>query len=552
MTMPLKTHAAPAGPQRDTSESFSEQFFSEPSVQRHPAFSRQHPRPHPGEKKPLRVLKFGGTSVGDAEAIERVIEIVRGAAQESNLVVVVSAMAGVTNQLVAASGHSEAGDSTAVAGIFTELRRQHNSAAGALIHSGDERGRLCQKMEQLLQAGERLCEGTILLRELTPRTQDAISSLGERLSVLLVAAALREYGVPSAAIEATDLIVTDSCHGAANPVMDLSRGRSQTRLRPLLHQGVVPVVTGFIGATAEGILTTLGRGGSDYSATILGAALEADEVIIWTDVDGLQTADPRQVPEARTIPHLSYREAAELAYFGAKVLHPKTLRAVMQCGIPLWIRNTFAPGQPGTKITPAGPPSVAGVKALTAIGDVVMIRLGGPGFAGAENILSRTFKATASACADVLLISQASSQNDLCLIASSAAAKSAVPALRLEFAHELGRESGEHITLHSDVALVTVVGQKMNSVPNIIGRTFSALGRQNISILAMAQSASESTFSFVVARQDMEPALAGIHKEFRLGAFPMNPLAAQRAPADEVFFPAYDCPPLSQLPDQGD
>ena len=334
--------------------------------------------------------------------------------------------------------------------------------------------------------------------------------------------------------------------------MDLSRDRSQMRLRPLLQRGIVPVITGFIGATVEGVLTTLGRGGSDYSATILGAALDADEVIIWTDVDGLETADPRLVPEARTIPHISYREAAELAHFGAKVLHPKTLRAIMQCGVPLWIRNTFAPEQLGTTITPAGPPSVAGVKALTAIADVAMLGIGGPGFDGAEDILARTFKAMAAAHADVLLMAQASSQNDLRLIASSGAANAAVSALRLEFSRESVHESDKLITLHPNVALVTVVGQKMNSSPNIVGRTLRALGRQNINILAMAQSPSEFSFSFVVAQQDMQPALAGIHKEFRLGSLPMNEPLGDSETGVGHLFPPSDCPQISQLADQGD
>jgi len=545
MTFPLKGHARHTG---RTSEFLSEPFLSEPSVQRRPASGDQ---PSAG-KKPLRVLKFGGTSVGDAGAIERVIEIVRSATRESNIAVVVSAMAGVTNKLVAAARHSQAGDSTAVSAIFEELRRKHTAAAASLIDSDEEGRMLCQKLEQLLQAGERLCAGTVLLRELTPRTEDAISSLGERLSVLLVAAALTERGLPSAAIEATDLIVTDELHGGANPFMDLSRDRSQMRLRPLLQRGIVPVITGFIGATVEGVLTTLGRGGSDYSATILGAALDADEVIIWTDVDGLETADPRLVPEARTIPHISYREAAELAHFGAKVLHPKTLRAIMQCGVPLWIRNTFAPEQLGTTITPAGPPSVAGVKALTAIADVAMLGIGGPGFDGAEDILARTFKAMAAAHADVLLMAQASSQNDLRLIASSGAANAAVSALRLEFSRESVHESDKLITLHPNVALVTVVGQKMNSSPNIVGRTLRALGRQNINILAMAQSPSEFSFSFVVAQQDMQPALAGIHKEFRLGSLPMNEPLGDSETGVGHLFPPSDCPQISQLADQGD
>jgi aspartokinase/homoserine dehydrogenase 1 len=542
MTIPLKGHTVHTGLHSRASE-----FFSEHSVQRRPLPSRVRGT----EKKPLRVMKFGGTSVGDAPSIERVIEIIRSASRQSDLLVVVSAMSGVTNKLVAAASQAEAGDHKAVAPILVELRGRHEAAVNALIHSAEERSRIGRKMEELFQAGQRLCEGTLLLGELTPRTRDAISSLGERLSVLLVAAALAERGLASAAIEATELVVTDACHGSADPCMDFTRERCEARLRPLLQQGVVPVVTGFIGATADGVLTTLGRGGSDYSATILGAVLDADEVIIWTDVDGLETADPRQVPEACTIPHISYREAAELAYFGAKVLHPKTLRAVMQCGIPLWIRNTFAPEQLGTKITPAGPPSVAGVKALTATSDVVMIAVGGPGWAGIPDVLGRTFRTTSAVRAGVLLISQASSQNDLCLVISSALAKSTLEALRHEFAHELAHESTEHITLNAAVAMVTVVGQNMNSVPGIIGRTFAALGRENVNVLAIAQSASECTISFVVAKQDMKTALAGIHQEFRLGAA-LNQITASSGAEDETCYQHCDPAPASQLPDQGD
>jgi bifunctional aspartokinase / homoserine dehydrogenase 1 len=500
------------------------------------------PAPANGEarrspRKPIRVMKFGGTSVGDPSAIKKVVEIICSAAQESHVVVVVSAMSGVTNQLVAASNHAEAGDYQPVAATFAELRRQHDAAADALIHSAAERSCLRRKVEELVQEGDRLCQGTMLLGELTPRTRDAISSLGERLSAPLVAAALAERGVATQAIEATKLVVTDSCHGGADPLMDLTRERCQSGLRPLLDQGIVPVVTGFIGATADGVLTTLGRGGSDYSATILGAALNADEVIIWTDVDGLQTADPRLVSGGRTIPEISYREAAELAYFGAKVLHPKTLRAVMQCGIPLWIRNTFASELPGTKITPSGPPSAAGVKALTAISDVAMITVGGPGLAGVQDVLGRTCRTAAAVRADVLLISQASSQNDLCLVISSALGKSMVEALRHEFAHDLmhepthepahepAREPMQHIALDLGVAMVTVVGQNMRSVPGVVGRTFGALGRENVDIVAIAQGASDCTISFVVAKNDVKAALAGIHQEFHLG----SPRRAQAA-----------------------
>jgi aspartate kinase len=437
-------------------------------------------------------------------------------ARQNPVVVVVSAMSGVTNRLIEAATCSEAGDRDRASALLQGLREQHALALEALIHDSETRKRLAPRIEENLRLAHRLCEGTALIHELTPRTLDAISSLGERLSAPLVAGALSEQGVHSEAIEATELVVTDSYHGAAEPLMDLTQQRSEARIRPLLQKGIVAVVTGFIGATPDGVLTTLGRGGSDYSATILGGALGADEVIIWTDVNGVLSADPRLVPEARTIPEISYREAAELAYFGAKVLHPKTLRAVMQAGIPVWIRNTFEPENPGTKITPQGRSSSGGVKALTAISDVSLIAVGGPGIVGLPDVVGRTFSTTASVRANVLLISQSSSQNDICFIISSSDAKRTVEALRQQFAQDLAHQTVEHITLDPNIAIVAVVGENMRGTVGMAGRTFSVLGRENVNIIAIAQGSSESNISFVVASNDMKKALLAVHREFAL------------------------------------
>jgi len=467
-------------------------------------------------KKPLRIMKFGGTSVGDASCIARVAEIVRDAARESSVVVVVSAISGVTNRLIEAATRSEANDRERVAEIWQELRKQHQTALESLVESSKVRAELAQRMRDIFAEGERLCEGTTLLRELTPRTLDSVSSLGERLSAPLVAGAASELGVASEAIDATEFLATDSFHGGAEPLMKATRERSQARLKPKLEKGVVPVVTGFIGATEQGVLTTLGRGGSDYSATILGAALDADEVIIWTDVDGVLTADPRLVADARTIPEISYREAAELAYFGAKVLHPKTLRAVMPAGIPVWIRNSFAPERPGTKITPEGRSNGGGVKALTAIKDVALIAVGGPGIVGVPDVVGRTFSTTSKVRANVLLISQSSSQNDICFIVAASDAKRTVEALRSEFAQDVMHEQVEHITIDPNIAIVAVVGERMHGTPGVAGRTFTALGQQGVNIIAIAQGSSESNISFVVQEEHMKVALAALHREFAL------------------------------------
>ena len=467
-------------------------------------------------KKHLQVMKFGGTSVGDAACIARVCEIVKEASSEHSLLVVVSAMSGVTNRLIEAATRAEASEGDNAALLIDTLRKQHEVALHALVHDADTRKLLGARIDELLKEASRLCDGTALIRELTPRTLDSVSSLGERLSAPLVAAALRECGVAAEAIEATDLIVTDGYHGAAEPAIERTRERCEALLRPLLQRGIVPVVTGFIGATPDGVLTTLGRGGSDYSATILGAAVCADEIIIWTDVNGVLSADPRLVPEARTIPEISYREAAELAYFGAKVLHPKTLRAVIAAEIPVWIRNTFEPQNRGTKITPRGSGFTVGVKALTAIKDVSLIAVGGPGIVGLPDVVGRTFSTTASVRANVLLISQSSSQNDICFIVSSSDAKRTVEALRQQFAQDLAHHKVEHITLDPNIAIVAVVGENMRGTVGVAGRTFSALGREDVNIIAIAQGSSESNISFVVASQHMSKALSAVHREFSL------------------------------------
>jgi aspartokinase/homoserine dehydrogenase 1 len=471
-------------------------------------------------KARLQVMKFGGTSVGDAACIARTAQIIAKAAKESGCVTVVSAMSGVTNRLIEAAKKAQTGNADEAAAILDALRQQHETALRILIEHEEKRAQIRRRMEEVYAEGRRLCEGTALLRELTPRTLDAISSLGERLSAPLVAAAVRVLGLPSEAIEATELIVTDAFHGGAEPDMELTRAKSQARLRPLLEKGIAPVVTGFIGATAGGQLTTLGRGGSDYSATILGAAMDADEVIIWTDVDGVLTADPRLVAEARTIPVISYREAAELAYFGAKVLHPKTLNPVVQAAIPVWIRNSFAPERLGTKITPEGRSIGGGVKALTAIRDVTLISVGGPGIVGLPDVVGRTFSTTAEVRANVLLISQSSSQNDICFIVSTADAQRTVEALRKEFAHDLAHHKVEHITVDSNIAIVAVVGENMRGTPGIAGRTFNALGRENVNLIAIAQGSSESNISFVIDEKSVKTALNTTHREFSLDASP--------------------------------
>jgi aspartate kinase len=464
----------------------------------------------------LQVMKFGGTSVGNAECIRRAADIVARAAVKGSVIAVVSAMGGVTNRLLEAAHSSVAGNLDAAGTLAEALRQQHQEAIEILLGDEAARTELAGELKGIIEEVTSLCRGTALLRELTPRTLDAISSAGERLSARLMASALCELGLKATAVEATELIVTDNHSGRAEPLMAETRERATAKLAPLLAEGFVPVVTGFIGATVDGKLTTLGRGGSDYSATILGAALDAKEIIIWTDVDGVLTADPRLVPEARTLQEISYNEAAELAYFGAKVLHPKTLRPVSEAGIPVWIRNSFTPERTGTKITTIGHPTRRGVKAITAMSNVTLITVGGRGIVGLPGVAAKTFTAAATAQANVLLISQSSSGNDICFIIDSADAARTVAELRAAFAADLAHKEVEHIMVNADIAIVAVVGDRMKGVPGIAGRTFSALGRRGINIIAIAQGSSEFNVSLVVDAVQMREVVQALHSEFGL------------------------------------
>ena len=289
-------------------------------------------------------------------------------------------------------------------------------------------------------------------------------------------------------------------------------------MRPLILQGTVAVVTGFIGATLEGVPTTLGRNSSDYSGTILGAALDADEVTLWTDVDGILTADPRLVPEAASILEMSYREASDLADLGAKVLHPKTLHALMQRGIPLAIRNTFAPDRPGTKITPAGPSNGAEIKVLTATNNAALVIVRASHTLEVPDILRRTLATAAAVPTDVKLIPQSSSpQSDVCIVVSSAASEPTVEALRCEFTQDMARETVTAITFNPSVAIVTVVAGKMLDTEGFVARTLGALSREKLRVLASAHT-SPSSFSFVLGACDMNAALVIAHRELQLSA----------------------------------
>jgi bifunctional aspartokinase / homoserine dehydrogenase 1 len=465
----------------------------------------------------LLVMKFGGTSVGSVEALNKVIEIVKRAKQAGHLpVVVVSAMSGVTNLLLEAAYKAENGDEAFAHQARLEIEQKHSQTTLHFLGDSPERNQVLAEIKQLLAEFELLCHGIRVLGELTPRALDVIGGLGERISVPQVTAILNGAGIPAQGVAATELIVTDSRFGAAAPIIEATAQKTETRLHPLLEEGLIPVVTGFIGATAEGIPTTLGRGGSDYSATILGRALKADEVWIWTDVNGVMTTDPRIVPEAHPISHLSYAEISELSYFGAKVLHSQAIRPARREGIPVRILNTFEPDHPGTLITAEARDSNRTLKAVTAIKNMSLITVEGPGMIGIPGVAGRTFTAVARTGSSVLMISQASSEQSICFVVPTPDVAKVIKSLEQELALEIERRDLEKVKSEDNTVIVAVVGSGMKGTPGVSGRLFGALGREKINVIAIAQGSSEFNISLVIAQGDGDKAVRAIHREFEL------------------------------------
>jgi aspartate kinase len=366
-------------------------------------------------------------------------------------------------------------------------------------------------INQLLDQHFELCSAIQVLGELTPRIKDTIVSLGERMSSLIVASALSTHGVKSRAFDANQLIVTDENYQNARPIWDETEGRIRSRLLPALEDGITPVITGFIGATRDGVYTTLGRGGSDYSAAIFAACVDSDEFIVWTDVDGVMTTDPRIDRRARVIPQISYREVGELAFYGAKVLHPKTVQPIVDKGIPIRVRNTFNPSFPGTLICDEAQHSMTVIKAVTCVRNTSMLVVSGRGMLGVPGIAGRTFLATARAGASILMISQSSSEQSFCYTVLDDQAHDVKTAVEEELRDEILRQNVDAVEILNDVVIITVVGAGMRGTPGVAGRVFTTLGNNGINVLAIAQGASEYSISFTVSEVDLEAAVVALH-----------------------------------------
>jgi aspartate kinase len=446
-----------------------------------------------------------------------VIDIIKKTRNQGNEVTIVaSAMSGVTDLLLDGARQAEAGDVATAHMAHQEILAKHTEVIETLLADSERRDAVMAEINARLDEFDSLCHSISVLGELTPRALDVIGGMGERMSVQQIAAILERHEVPAQAIDATRLIVTDDQYGTASPLMPLTAQRTQALLPPLIEKGIIPVVTGFIGETETGIPTTMGRGGSDYTATILGRALGADEVWIWTDVNGVMTADPRVVPDARTVPHLSYAEVGEMAYFGAKVLHPQAIRPARRSAIPVRILNTFQPDHPGTTITKDSDGSEQTVKAITAIKRLSLITIEGSGMIGVPGVAARTFSAVAHTGTSVLMISQSSSEQSICFVVPTGEASKVLAALQEEMARELERRDIERIWSQDNIVILAVVGAGMKGTPGIASRVFGALGTHHINVIAIAQGSSEYNISLVVAQGDGDEAVRRIHEEFKL------------------------------------
>jgi aspartokinase/homoserine dehydrogenase 1 len=466
-------------------------------------------------KKPLIVMKFGGTSVGNTERMKCAGELVDEHAKKADVVVVVSAMGGVTDMLIRAANEASQGDREHWKSVRQELARRHREVADLLLTPAEQAVVLPRLAEQLTNF-ENLCSGFTLVREVTPRAMDTLSSLGEVMSATLMAAILRSMGRAAEAVDAAELIVTDDEFGSASPIFEETNAKTHHVLTALRKKGALPVVTGFRGATREGICTTLGRGGSDYSGTIVGGALDADEVWIWTDVDGVMSADPRLVPAARIIPEISYREAIELSFFGAKVLHPKTIQPVMKKKIPVWIKNSFNPTCPGTKIVAAPTDRTPGVKAITSVSNADLITMSGKESLSFPRLATRVFNGLHLEDVTTLMVTQSSADNVLCFAIHDSDLPRVKARLGKTFELEMLHEYVGTLEVMPKIAIVVAIGENMKGTPGLAGRAFSALGRRGINIIAIAQGSSELSISFAVKSADVKEAVKAIHEEFQL------------------------------------
>lgn len=461
-------------------------------------------------------MKFGGTSMGSAERIKIAASIAAEQYAKGPVVCVVSAMSKITDLLLDSMRHAEGGDEAGLEKGIETLRERHLATLAELLPDTAQNG-IRAEIEKLVSDFERIARGMFMLGERPPRSVDEAVATGERLSALLMAAYLESQGVRAKDVNAAEVVVTDSVFGSASPLMDHTEHKSRQVLWPMLQAGVMPVVTGFNGATLDGRPTTLGRGGSDFSASILAAALDASELWIWTDVDGIMSADPRVVQNALVLDEVTYAEAAELAYNGAKVLHPRTLAPLVERKIPVWSKNSFALDRPGTKIVPSIQGS-RGPRAVTSMSKVALVSIESDSAAlSGTRLMARALSALARCNAEVLALTSSSYRQSFCFLIRHDELRLVTDHLEEDLSIELAHGYVKPLHVNTDVALLAIVGEGMRGTPGLAGRIFTAISRDNINIIAIAQGSSELTIAVVVRREGLDAAVRAVHNECGLG-----------------------------------
>ena len=478
----------------------------------------------------LLLMKFGGTSMGSAARMRTAAQILEAEQRKRPVAAVVSAMSKVTDLLLETLRRAESGDRVGVEHDIRRLRERHVQTCRELLPE-DRQTPVLEGIQALIGDFERITGGIAMLGEWPPRSVDEALSIGERLSALLLASCLESQGLRAQAVNAAELIVTDAVFGNATPLMEPTREKARARLLPLLEAGILPVVTGFNGATADGRPTTLGRGGSDFSASILAASLDAAELWIWTDVDGIMTADPRLVPDAAVLEEVTYSEAAELAYNGAKVLHPRTLAPLIEQHIPVWSKNSFAPDRPGTRIVPRIQAASA-ARAVTSLANVALISIE-PASAvlNGTQLMGRALDGIGRANVELLALSSSSYRQSFCFLVRSQELPAAIAALENSLELELAHGYLKPLEVDDNVGLLAVVGEGMRGTSGLAGRIFTAISREQVNIIAIAQGSSELTIAIVVHRDGLEKAVRAVHAECRMaeqgrarGASALHPL----------------------------
>ncbi|GAA4417141.1 bifunctional aspartate kinase/homoserine dehydrogenase I [Nibrella viscosa] len=461
------------------------------------------------------VLKFGGTSVGSVDSIKQIINIIEQHRQEDmSIAVVLSAMSGVTNQLIEIGRMATNGNPDYLE-LVRRIEDRHFNVIKALIPV-KEQSKVFASIRGVINELEDLLRGVSLIRELSPRTLDLIMSFGERLSTAIVTECIKSRGIPAVFCDARQLIKTDSQFGQAEVNYTLTNQLIQDFFarNTALQTGGIPLITGFIGSTEKNETTTLGRGGSDYTASIIGAALNAERIDIWTDVDGMMTADPRKVPNAFNIPSITYAEAMELSHFGAKVIYPPSLQPAFARNIPIQVLNTFNPTHAGTLVSRTAERRQYTITGISSIDDIALVNVQGSGMIGVAGVSAKLFGVLATNRISVILISQASSEHSICFAIDPRAAQQVKDILDTEFAVEMSHGHIDNISIERDLSIIATVGEGMKKSSGIAGKLFSVLGKNGVNIVAVAQGSSEINISVVINKNNLSKALNAIHNVF--------------------------------------